>query len=88
MRKVYHKIIQIVGNVIAVEADGVAYNELAEVSGERGTSLAQVIRLADNKVFLQVFAGSRGINTGDEVRFLGIVVDTLEQLCSAIANKA
>ncbi|MBO5689777.1 MAG: V-type ATP synthase subunit B [Lentisphaeria bacterium] len=71
MRKVYHKIIQIVGNVIAVEADGVAYNELAEVSGERGTSLAQVIRLADNKVFLQVFAGSRGINTGDEVRFLG-----------------
>ena len=71
MRKVYHKIIQIVGNVIAVEADGVAYNELAEVSGERGTSLAQVIRLADRKVFLQVFAGSRGINTGDEVRFLG-----------------
>ena len=71
MRKVYHKIIQIVGNVIAVEADGVAYNELAEVSGSRGTSLAQVIRLADHKVFLQVFAGSRGINTGDEVRFLG-----------------
>ncbi len=71
MRKVYHKIIQIVGNVIAVEADGVAYNELAEVSGARGTSLAQVIRLADRKVFLQVFAGSRGINTGDEVRFLG-----------------
>ena len=71
MRKVYHKIIQIVGNVIAVEADGVAYNELAEVSGSQGTSLAQVIRLADHKVFLQVFAGSRGINTGDEVRFLG-----------------
>ena len=71
MRKVYHKIIQIVGNVIAVEADGVAYNELAEVSGERGTSLAQVIRLADRKVYLQVFAGTRGINTGDEVRFLG-----------------
>ena len=71
MRKVYHKIIQIVGNVIAVEADGVAYNELAEVSGSHGTSLAQVIRLADHKVFLQVFAGSRGINTGDEVRFLG-----------------
>lgn len=71
MRKVYHKIIQIVGNVIAVEADGVAYNELAEVSGSQGTSLAQVIRLADHKVFLQIFAGSRGVNTGDEVRFLG-----------------
>ena len=71
MRKVYHKIIQIAGNVITVEADNVANNDLAEVTSERGTSLAQVIRLLDNKVFLQVFNGTRGINTGDEVRFLG-----------------
>ena len=52
MRKVYHRIIQIVGNVIAVEADNVVYNELAEVTGKRGTSLAQVIRLQDNRVYL------------------------------------
>ncbi len=71
MRKVYHRIIQIAGNVITVEADGVAYNDLAEVTTSRGTSLAQVIRLQDGKVSLQVFAGSRGISTGDEVRFLG-----------------
>ena len=71
MRKVYHKIIQIAGNVITVEADNVANNDLAEVTSARGTSLAQVIRLLDNKVFLQVFNGTRGINTGDEVRFLG-----------------
>ncbi len=71
MRKVYHKIIQIAGNVITVEAENVAYNELAEVTSARGTSLAQVIRLQDNKVSLQVFAGSRGISTGDQVRFLG-----------------
>ena len=71
MRKVYHKIIQIAGNVITVEAAGVANNDLAEVTSVRGTSLAQVIRLLDNKVFLQVFNGTRGINTGDEVRFLG-----------------
>ena len=71
MRKVYHKIIQIAGNVITVEADNVAYNDLAEVTSARGTSLAQVIRLQDNKVYLQVFAGSRGISTGDDVRFLG-----------------
>ena len=45
MLKVYHKIIRIAGSVITVEADNVAYNELAEVSGERGTSLAQVIRI-------------------------------------------
>ena len=71
MRKVYHKIIQIAGNVITVEAENVAYNELAEVTSSRGTSLAQVIRLQDSKVSLQVFAGGRGISTGDEVRFLG-----------------
>lgn len=71
MRKVYHKILQVSGNVISVEADGVSYNELAEVSTKRGVSLAQVIRLNENKVYLQVFAGSRGISTNDEVRFLG-----------------
>ncbi|MCQ2378195.1 MAG: V-type ATP synthase subunit B [Victivallaceae bacterium] len=71
MRKVYHRIIRIAGNVITVEADGVAYNELAEVSGLRGVSLAQVIRLDGRRVSLQVFAGSRGIGTDDEVRFLG-----------------
>ena len=71
MRKVYHKIIHIAGNVITVEADGVGYNELAEVTSRRGTSLAQVIRLDNGKVALQVFAGSRGIGTGDQVRFLG-----------------
>lgn len=71
MRKVYHKIIQISGNVITVEADGVAYNELAEVTSSRGVSLAQVIRLNGSKVSLQVFAGSRGVGTGDQVRFLG-----------------
>lgn len=71
MRKVYHKIIQIQGNVITVEASDVAYNELAEITTSRGISLAQVIRLQDNKVFLQVFAGSRGISTQDQVRFLG-----------------
>ncbi len=71
MPKVYHKIIQIVGDVIVVEANNVLYNELAEVSGAAGTSLAQVIRLKDNKVYLQVFAGSSGIGTEDEVRFLG-----------------
>ena len=71
MRKVYHKIVQIAGNVITVEAENVAYGDLAEVKSSRCTSLAQVIRMLDNKVFLQVFAGARGVSTGDEVRFLG-----------------
>ena len=71
MKKIYNRIIQISGNVITVEAENVANGELAEVKSPRGTSLAQVIRLNKNKVFLQVFAGSRGISTDSEVRFLG-----------------
>ena len=90
MRKVYHKIIQIAGNVITVEADNVAYNDLAEVISASGTSLAQVIRLQDTKVYLQVFAGSRGISTGDEVRFLGrpMQVSGSEDLLGRIFNGA
>ncbi|TRZ95706.1 V-type ATP synthase subunit B [bacterium] len=71
MYKIYTNIIQISGDVITVEAEGVGYMDIAEVSTQRGISLAQVIRLADKRVSLQVFAGSRGISTGDRVRFLG-----------------
>ena len=71
MRKVCTKILSIAGNVVTVKAEGVAYEELAEISTSRGVSLAQVIRLDKDIIYLQVFAGARGISTGDEVRFLG-----------------
>ena len=71
MHKVYTEILQIAGDVIIVEAEGVGYMDIAEVTTRRGTSLAQVIQLDQKKVSLQVFAGSKGISTGDKVRFLG-----------------
>lgn len=71
MRKVYNKITNIVGNVVSVKAKGVAYEDLAEIKSARGKSLAQVIKLDGDTVSLQVFAGSRGISTEDEIRFLG-----------------
>ncbi len=71
MFKVHHRVHQIVGNVIMVEADGVAYNEIAQVQSRRGVSLAQVIRLERGRVYLQVFAGSRGVATDAKIRFLG-----------------
>ena len=71
MPKVYTNIIQIAGDVITVEAEGIGYTDIAEVTTKQGVSLAQVIRLDGKKVSLQVFAGSRGIATDDEVRFLG-----------------
>ncbi|MFH1214240.1 MAG: V-type ATP synthase subunit B [Candidatus Neomarinimicrobiota bacterium] len=71
MQKVYNKILSVTGNVITVRASDVASEELAEISTQRGKSLAQVIKLDGDIVSLQVFAGSQGIATNDEIRFLG-----------------
>ncbi|HQI25328.1 MAG TPA: V-type ATP synthase subunit B, partial [Smithella sp.] len=71
MRKFYSRISEIIGDVITVEAENVGYRDIAEITSVRGSSLAQVIRIEGNRVSLQVFAGSRGISTGDRLRFLG-----------------
>jgi V/A-type H+-transporting ATPase subunit B len=71
MNKVYSKIESITGSVITVKADGIRYGDLAEVDTVFGTSLAEVNRLQGDTVSLQVFAGGRGISTGDTIRFLG-----------------
>lgn len=71
MHKVYTKIERVIGNVITVRASGVAYGETAVVQTRFGDSLAEVIRLKDDLVSLQVFAGGRGVSTSDNVTFLG-----------------
>lgn len=71
MRRITHNILHITGTVIVVAATGVRAGELAVVRSPRGESLAQVIRLDRDRVFLQVFAGTAGVSTRDEVRFLG-----------------
>jgi V/A-type H+-transporting ATPase subunit B len=88
MHKVYTNIIQIAGDVITVEAEDIGYNEIAEVTTARGTSLAQVIRLDGKKVFLQVFAGSKGISIRDRLRFLGhpMQISSGENLLGRIFN--
>ncbi len=90
MQKVYSQILAIAGDVITVEAQGVGYKELAQVRTSSGISLAQVIRLDGNKVSLQVLAGSRGISTDDEVRFLKtpMRVSFSENLVGRIFNGA
>ncbi|MBN1943572.1 MAG: V-type ATP synthase subunit B [Phycisphaerae bacterium] len=71
MRKYYDEITRIAGNVVSITATGVGYDELAVITSNRGTSLAQVIRLEGDQVSLQIFAGTQGVSTGDRVRFLG-----------------
>ena len=69
--KVYHKIDALSGSVATLRAEGVRYNEIAEVESRAGTSLAQVIKLDGPNVTLQIFAGARGVDTSARVRFLG-----------------
>lgn len=67
MQKIYTKIQSIVGNVVSVCASGVRNGDLALV----GSSYANVIKLDNDLVYLQVFAGTQGVSTTDPVKFLG-----------------
>ena len=71
MNKVYSKIESINGSVITVRAKGIKLNELAEITTRFGKSLAEVNKIDGDLVSLQVFAGGRGVSTGDQIRFLG-----------------
>ncbi len=88
MNKVFNRIDSVIGNVITVKAQGVRYNELAEISTRFGRSLAQVNKIDGDIISLQVFAGGQGISTGDEVRFLGheMQVSFSEDLLGRIFN--
>ena len=88
MNKVYSKIESINGSVITVRATDVKYGELAEIETVFGSSLAEVNRIAGDLVSLQVFAGGRGVSTGDKIRFLGheMQVSFSENLLGRIFN--
>jgi V/A-type H+-transporting ATPase subunit B len=66
-QKIYTKINQITKATCSLNATGVGYNELAIVYDK----LAQVVKIIDETVTLQVFGGTEGIPTNDEVTFLG-----------------
>ena len=63
--KVYHKIDALSGSVATLRASGVKYGEIAEVDSRAG------IKLDEENVTLQIFAGARGVDTSAKVRFLG-----------------
>ena len=88
MNKVYSKIESINGSVITVKAQDVAYGELAEIETRFGKSLAEVNGIKGDLVSLQVFAGGRGVSTGDHIKFLGhrMEVSFSENLLGRIFN--
>ena len=66
-QKIYTKITQITKATCSVKATDVGYDELATVEGR----LAQVVKIINDEVTLQIFEGTEGIPTNAEVVFLG-----------------
>ena len=65
-QKIYTKINQITKATCSLNAPGIGYEELAIVNNK----LAQVIKVIEDSVTLQVFGGTEGIPTNAEVTFL------------------
>jgi V/A-type H+-transporting ATPase subunit B len=66
-QKIYTKIDNITKATVTLHATGVGNDELATVGGK----LAQVVKIAGDEITLQVFSGTEGIATSDEVVFHG-----------------
>lgn len=71
MKKIYDRIVDIRGSLIAVTAKNVGLGELAQIKRKSGhITYASVLRFEGEKVTLQAFEDTRGISTDDEVTFL------------------
>ena len=66
-QKIYTKIDNITKATVTLRASGVGNDELATVGGK----LAQVVKIQGDEITLQVFSGTEGIATSDEVIFHG-----------------
>lgn len=70
------KVIGIVSNLITVAVDGpVAENELCYIDLAGTKLLAEVIKVNGVKASVQVFESSRGLKNGDNVEFLGRMLE-------------
>lgn len=71
MKTVYNHIKDMRGNLITLNAEGVALGELARIDLKNGRHVfASALRIDGDVVTLQVFQSTRGISTGDSVTFL------------------
>jgi V/A-type H+/Na+-transporting ATPase subunit B len=66
-QRIYTQVGQLTKATCTVKATGIGYEELALVHGR----LAQVVKIMNDEVTLQVFAGTEGIPTNAEVAFFG-----------------
>ncbi|MEM1312967.1 MAG: V-type ATP synthase subunit B [Pseudomonadota bacterium] len=71
------RILSIIGDILRIAlpegaGEPPAFGDLAEVrDAQGGPRIAQVVKLEEGEASLQVFAGSKGVSTAAQVRFLG-----------------
>ena len=70
------KVTGIVSNLVTVAVDGpVAENELCYITVAGEQLLAEVIKVAGDKASVQVYESTRGLKNGDDVEFLGRMLE-------------
>jgi V/A-type H+-transporting ATPase subunit A len=70
------KVVGITANLITVQANGpVAQNEICYIVLAGVRLMAEVIKVAGDKAYVQVFESSRGLAVGNEVEFMGHMLE-------------
>ena len=66
----------IISNLVTVEVDGpVSQNEIAYIQLDSARLMAEVLKVIGNKAFVQVFESTRGLKVGNEVEFMGHMLE-------------
>lgn len=66
----------IIANLVIVETDGkVGQNEICYIKDGDIRLMAEVIKVAGNKAYVQVFESTRGLKVGGEVEFMGHMLE-------------
>lgn len=70
------KVAGIIANLVIVEVDGpVSQNEICYIKPGGAKLMAEIIRIGDKNVYIQVFESTRGLKTGTEVDFTGHMLE-------------
>jgi hypothetical protein len=70
------KVTGIIANLVTVEVDGpVTQNEICYINLDDVKLMAEVIKIGEKNIFIQVFESTRGVKSGTEVIFTGHLLE-------------
>ena len=70
------KVKGIISNLVTVEVDGpVSQNEIAYIELGAQKLMAEVLKVVGKNVFVQVFESTRGLKVGNDVEFMGHLLE-------------